>query len=97
MAKLDKIKLAELIGFLSCQYSINITRYDIIAIDNIIDIDVLNQQFDYNNLDYIERLMALMADGKQKIEAVKIYRAITGCGLKESKDAVERCWKYREY
>jgi ribosomal protein L7/L12 len=32
--------------------------------------------------------MALVADG-QKIEAIKLYRDITGAGLKEAKDAVE--------
>jgi ribosomal protein L7/L12 len=36
-----------------------------------------------------ERVMSLALDPLQKIEAIKIYREETGCGLKEAKDAVE--------
>lgn len=32
---------------------------------------------------------AAVASGN-KIEAIKIYREVTGCGLKEAKDAIER-------
>ena len=34
------------------------------------------------------RIIALLTDGR-KIEAIKLYRDITGAGLKEAKDAVE--------
>jgi large subunit ribosomal protein L7/L12 len=34
------------------------------------------------------RVLALVTDGR-KIEAIKLYRDITGAGLKEAKDAVE--------
>jgi ribosomal protein L7/L12 len=34
------------------------------------------------------RVLALLRDGR-KIEAIKLYRDITGAGLKEAKDAVE--------
>lgn len=34
-------------------------------------------------------VVALLRDGK-KIQAIKVYREITGVGLKEAKDAVER-------
>jgi len=34
------------------------------------------------------RVLALLRDG-QKIEAIKLYRTMTGAGLKEAKDAVE--------
>lgn len=37
----------------------------------------------------INNLLAAMKDGKF-IEAIKCYRSITGLGLKESKDAIER-------
>ncbi|ELS54781.1 ribosomal protein L7/L12 [Streptomyces viridochromogenes] len=33
-------------------------------------------------------VVALLRDGK-KIQAIKVYREITGAGLKEAKDAVE--------
>jgi ribosomal protein L7/L12 len=35
-----------------------------------------------------ERIARLMSNG-QKIEAIKLYRELTGAGLKEAKDAVE--------
>uniref|UniRef100_A0AAU2VHL8 Ribosomal protein L7/L12 n=1 Tax=Streptomyces sp. NBC_00003 TaxID=2903608 RepID=A0AAU2VHL8_9ACTN len=37
----------------------------------------------------MERVHELLRQGK-KIEAIKVYRQLTGEGLKESKDAVER-------
>ncbi|MBF6224092.1 ribosomal protein L7/L12 [Nocardia abscessus] len=36
---------------------------------------------------------ALLLQGK-KIHAIKRYRELTGCGLKEAKDAVERRYPY---
>lgn len=40
----------------------------------------------------INNLMRLMNGGCLKIEAIKSYRALTGLGLKEAKDAVEKYW-----
>ena len=37
----------------------------------------------------LEEVRRLLQDG-QKIEAIKLFREITGVGLKEAKDAVER-------
>ncbi|WP_369234476.1 ribosomal protein L7/L12 [Streptomyces sp. R21] len=37
----------------------------------------------------MDEIDALLRDGK-KIQAIKAYREITGAGLKEAKDAVER-------
>ncbi len=36
-----------------------------------------------------EEMLELLRQGK-KIHAIKIYRNLTGCGLKEAKDAVEK-------
>ncbi|MBE9176234.1 ribosomal protein L7/L12 [Synechocystis salina LEGE 06155] len=36
-----------------------------------------------------EQIMVLLRQGK-KIEAIKTCRSLTGCGLKEAKDMVER-------
>ncbi|WLT38216.1 ribosomal protein L7/L12 [Synechocystis sp. B12] len=36
-----------------------------------------------------EQIMTLLRQGK-KIEAIKICRSLTGCGLKEAKDTVEK-------
>lgn len=45
---------------------------------------------DYNTVD---QLMMLMNEGTRKIEAIKVHRTLTGLGLKESKDAIEKYWK----
>ena len=45
------------------------------------------------NIDPQELARSLAEVGKgHKIQAIKIYRAVTGGYLKESKDAVERFW-----
>lgn len=43
----------------------------------------------------VDQLMMLMVEGTRKIEAIKIYRQLTGFELKESKDAVEKYWVAR--
>lgn len=40
----------------------------------------------------INNLMRLMNGGCYKIEAIKSYRTLTGLGLKEAKDAIEKYW-----
>ena len=40
----------------------------------------------------LDHLLGLMQEGTRKIEAIKSYRMLTGAGLKESKDAVEKYW-----
>lgn len=40
----------------------------------------------------IDELMGCVAEGTHKIDAIKLYRQLTGLGLKESKDAVEKYW-----
>ncbi|MEV4445784.1 MULTISPECIES: ribosomal protein L7/L12 [Streptomyces] len=37
----------------------------------------------------LEQVAALARDGR-KIQAIKVYREVTGAGLKEAKDAVDR-------
>ncbi|MER5536360.1 ribosomal protein L7/L12 [Streptomyces mirabilis] len=37
----------------------------------------------------LEQVVALARDGR-KIQAIKVYREVTGAGLKEAKDAVDR-------
>jgi len=41
----------------------------------------------------VNTLLAAMGRDGQKIEAIKAYRVLTGLGLKESKDAVEKYWE----
>jgi ribosomal protein L7/L12 len=39
--------------------------------------------------DQFKQVMTTYVNGQQKISAIKLFREITGCGLKEAKDAVE--------
>jgi len=93
--KLDKIKFARLIGWLERVHALNLQPGDIEQLDNIIDVEMPEAEAPIvvrpSNAD-VEHLMVLMAEGTRKIEAIKCHRIITGMGLKESKDAVERYW-----
>jgi len=92
--KLDKIKFARLIGYLAQKVPLHSSEIE--AIDNLIDIEVpMPIEHHYpksDDIDRLDRLMMLMVEGTRKIEAIKTYRILTGYGLKESKDAVERIW-----
>lgn len=61
-------------------------------LDAAIDVEVPETDIHYPTTSDINRLMELMAEGQHKIEAIKYHCKITGWGLKESKDQVERCW-----
>ena len=90
--KLNKIKFARLVAWISTQAGYHFNEDDLHDLDDLTDIELPEQQIMRPSNDDIERLMALMAEGTRKIEAIKIHRSITGLGLKESKDAVERYW-----
>lgn len=91
--KLDKIRFASLIGFISCRYALTVTQDDMREIDEIIDIDVPVADVAYPANNDIDMLMFLMSQGTQKIEAIKVHRKLTGMGLKDSKDAIEKYWR----
>jgi Ribosomal protein L7/L12 C-terminal domain len=91
--KLDRLKLAYLVAFITREVG-SMPEYVINEVDNLIDIGVLEVPplkascADVDNL----LMLMLMAEGTRKIEAIKAYRTLTGAGLKESKDAVEKYW-----
>lgn len=89
--KLDKIKFANLISYLSSFNRLDVDQIE--RIDDLIDVEVpMPIEHHYPKNDDVDRLMALMAEGTSKTEAIKIHRILTGLGLKESKDAVEKYW-----
>lgn len=88
--KLDKIKFAQVvayIGELKPELSV-----DVHALDIMIDIDVTPVEVPgkANPADINELMRAIHAG--EKIAAIKAYRIMTGYGLKEAKDAVEKYW-----
>lgn len=90
--KLDKIKFAQLIGYIGRQFAIRLSDNEIRALDDIIDIELPEapKPFVTEVNELLRCMQSANLDGF--IPAIKTYRALTGAGLKESKDAVE---KYR--
>lgn len=89
--KLNRIAFAKLIGFCAGN-GMSTGTYEIEHIDELIDIEVPEASAIYPQAEDVNCLMALMAEGTRKIEAIKMHRKVTGWGLKESKDAVEKHW-----
>jgi len=89
--KLDKIKFAQVIGFIERIHALNMRHDDIEVLDNLIDIDVPEPEQIYPNVSLVTDLLVAMRDQK-KINAIRAHRAMTGMGLKESKDEVEKYW-----
>ena len=88
--KLDKIKFARLVAFLS-RNGFDGFEDNIQALDDMIDIDVSAQEKLYVSAELVDELLRQMALGN-KIPAIKAYRELCNAGLKESKDAVEGYW-----
>lgn len=94
--KLDKIKFARLtvhiqalINYRKTELSVN----DIEDVDALIDVEMPDPvHMLYASTDDVNDLIALMSKGTHKIEAIKLHRKLTGWGLKESKDEVEKHW-----
>lgn len=95
--KLDKLKFAKLVSYISAKCGYELDPDDIDHLDEIVDINVPEAKADtiYPQASDVNALMALMAAGTQKIEAIRLHRKLTGYGLKESKDAVEEFWVSR--
>lgn len=87
--KLDKIKFARLIAF-CISNGMDAGEPEINFIDDIIDIEPGAVPIDNINL---EDLMLHMANGTNKIYAIKSHRALTGMSIKDSKDVIEKYWR----
>ena len=95
--KLDRIKFAKLVGWLSYSFNIEIHDYDDLAtLDQLTDVDCQPVEVPGKaDPATINELMRAIHAG-EKIAAIKAYRSVTGYGLKEAKDAVEKDWE-RKY
>ena len=88
--KLDKLTFANLVAFIGklrpeCDI-------DLFELDQIVDFNIVEPKPGMASASDVDKLMMLMAEGTRKIETIKLYRNMTGFGLKEAKDAVERYW-----
>lgn len=95
--KLDRIKFAKLVGWLSYRFNVQIHEYDDLAtLDQLTDVDCQPVEVPGKaDPATINELMRAIHAG-EKIAAIKAYRSMTGYGLKEAKDAVEKDWE-RKY
>lgn len=92
--KMNKLKFAQLVAYImflknDCPHETldghqieHIERLTTVAPESVAKCDA----------QALDQLMALMAEGTRKIEAIKLHRQLTGLGLKESKDVVEKYW-----
>ncbi|MFJ8537128.1 ribosomal protein L7/L12 [Streptomyces sp. NPDC093591] len=80
--------LAAFAGIITIQSRISRTDQRVARVERKLDLilDHLGLQDDEPRMDEV---LVLLRNGK-KIEAIKVYREITGAGLKEAKDAVDR-------
>lgn len=93
--KLDKIKFAKLIHFIGNRLNTHLNDVFIESLDELIDVDVepvKTYQVDAHLVDahLVDDLLRQIANPDGFIPAIKAYRSLTGAGLKEAKEAVER-------
>lgn len=86
--KLNKIKFAALVSAVSRFTSYTINEDEASLMDELIDIDEPKRQ--YVPYQTVDELLAQIINPDGFIPAIKAYRALTGEGLKESKEAIER-------
>jgi ribosomal protein L7/L12 len=86
--KLDKLPFARLIGF-CIGNGMDSSSSVIEEIDRIVDFNLAPT---YSNVNHVNELLEKMmtASTGNLIEAIKAYGNLTGQGLKESKEAIER-------
>ena len=94
--KLDRIAFGRLVGH-CVSNGMTAGEWEIEQLDRLTDINVPEPKPGMANVEDVDRLLMLMLQGTQKIEAIKLYRMMTGQGLKEAKDAVERYWRSTAY
>lgn len=92
---MNKIQFAKLISYLTALMQKNdremLTYEEIERIEQFII--TRNSSLQLINPEILHQLMEAMQDG-QKIEATYAYRSLTGYGIKESKDIIEKYWTY---
>ncbi len=87
--KLDKMAFAKLVAFCAAN-GLSAGDYEIERLDELTEFVV--PEAPTLTATNLHTLMALMQEGTRKIEAIKQHRMMTGMGLKESKDIVEKYW-----
>lgn len=87
--KLDKIKFAWLIAFVT-KHGATLGQYEIEDIDNVCTFNAPEAKPNKINASEVDELLREIMSPDGFIPAIKAYRSITGAGLKEAKEAIER-------
>ncbi len=85
-------KFATFISYLTVKTGYQFEEYQIDTMANYISSLMPETQKNYVDAEVVNTLIKSMSRDGQKIEAIKAYRTLTGLGLKESKDIVEKYW-----
>lgn len=86
--RLDKIKFASLVAYITGlrpEYNLDVGH-----LDTLVEIDVKPVATQYVDAAAVNELLAALNMEGKLIEAIKAYRSLTGAGLKESMDAINR-------
>jgi ribosomal protein L7/L12 len=87
MAKLGKIQFATLIAYISSFERLDEDQIE--KIDDLISIDI-HVPIPAVSCEAVDELLKQINNPDGFIPAIKAYRVLTGAGLKESKEAIER-------
>jgi ribosomal protein L7/L12 len=87
--KLDKIRFAWLIAFVT-KHGATLSSYEIEDIDGMLEFEVQSQPANKVACGDVDELLRQLNKPDGFIPAIKAYRVLTGAGLKESKEAIER-------
>lgn len=82
------IALAVIVGFVGAESRISRADRRVARVERKLDL-IMDHLGLRENDPRMAEVVALLREDK-KIQAIKVYREITGAGLKEAKDAVER-------
>lgn len=89
--KLDKLTFAKLVAH-CVSNGMSAGEWEVNQLDMICDVNLPEPAVIQPSAEDIDKLMFMMMQGTDKIEAIKMYHKLTGFGLKKSKDAVEKYW-----
>ena len=94
--KLDRLKFATLIGYCANR-GMTVDKTDVEVLDTLTDVDCQPVEVPGKaDPATLNELMRAIHAGEM-IAAIKAYRNMTGYGLKESKDAVEKDWERKAW
>ena len=88
--KLNAITFARLIARITLITNWRFNKVDLEDIYDIIEFEVPEPQPNKADCEKVNGLLFAMNDKSSIIPAIKVYRELTGVGLKEAKDAIER-------